>query len=251
MVKAYGRPDEHRPLVLVTATKREMREVLGSRMDIPELLWGGCVPWSWSGRPLLLLVTGVGPINAALALGRLFGQRQDVLGALNLGIAGSFDPELQPLRQLSLVDEEIWPEYGLITEHGLEVEELKCPLGRNGDAWVFDRLRLAPEESGPPLGLSLPQAWPRTSSLTVAGVSGCSQRAEELRSRYGAHLENMEGFALAWACKQAGLPFVEVRSVSNRVGSRRQRDWDIPGALAALRQALPALIRVERAESKL
>jgi futalosine hydrolase len=235
----FGR---RQPLVLATATKREMRAALGQGPKLPELAWSGSVEWRWQGWPLRLLVSGVGPINAALSMGRLLGEHPEVLGVLNVGIAGSFEPERLPLRQLAVVQEEIWPEYGLITEQGLEAEKLGCPLGKSLDGWVFDRLRLDWRQDAAALGLTLSDDWPRATSLSVAGVSGCSQRAEALQSRYQAELENMEGFALAWACRQAGRPFVEVRSVSNRVGSRKGSDWDIPGALAVLAESLPVLL---------
>jgi futalosine hydrolase len=44
----------------------------------------------------------------------------------------------------------------------------------------------------------------------------------------------MEGFALAWPCLKYGIPFAEVRCVSNVVGSRQKEDWDIRGALGEL-----------------
>ncbi len=51
----------------------------------------------------------------------------------------------------------------------------------------------------------------------------------------------MEGFAAAYAAMQAGLPFLEVRTVSNMVGSRDSEDWDIKGALKALGTAANGL----------
>jgi futalosine hydrolase len=47
----------------------------------------------------------------------------------------------------------------------------------------------------------------------------------------------MEGFALAYGCAVAGVPFVELRAVSNAVGARPPVAWDLPGALSALGQA--------------
>ena len=65
--------------------------------------------------------------------------------------------------------------------------------------------------------------------------------AADLRARYAAGLENMEGFAVAYACARMGIACVGIRSVSNKVGPRAQDEKDFPGALAALTRVLPAL----------
>jgi len=51
----------------------------------------------------------------------------------------------------------------------------------------------------------------------------------------------MEGFAVLRAAELAGVPAVEVRSVSNLVEDD-WADWRIEEALDALAQALPALV---------
>ena len=57
--------------------------------------------------------------------------------------------------------------------------------------------------------------------------------------------EAMEGFAVATAAAHAGLPFAELRAVSNAVGPRDRAAWRIPDALAALERAAAALVSVE------
>jgi futalosine hydrolase len=84
--------------------------------------------------------------------------------------------------------------------------------------------------------------WPEVRSLTVAGATGDAEQAELHRRRYSPDVENMEGFALAWPCLKHGVPFVEVRSVSNAVGSRETEDWDARGALGQLSTAVSALL---------
>ena len=90
------------------------------------------------------------------------------------------------------------------------------------------------------LGLCL-GPWVTAKSLTVSGVTADPERAGLLRARHQAGLENMEGFALAYGCAVAGVPFVELRAVSNAVGVRPPESWDLPGALVALGQATQRL----------
>ena len=211
------------------------------------------VPVRLKGREALFCVTGVGPVNAALALGFCFGLTSGAakggpaayrIGAvLNVGLAGAFDLEATPLRALCLVEEEIWPEYGLNDGSSVTARAFSHPQWREADGApgdVYDRLRLA--DAGvvarrePTADAFLPRR-----SLTVAGVSASFARARELANRHRAELENMEGFAVAYACARAGVPCVEVRAVSNKVGPRAAGEKDFPGALAALGGILPAL----------
>jgi futalosine hydrolase len=88
---------------------------------------------------------------------------------------------------------------------------------------------------------ALPQAV-RGTILTVATVTGTAARADWLRERHpDAVAEAMEGFGVATAAARAGLPFVELRAVSNAVGPRDRAAWRIPDALAALERASTAL----------
>ena len=49
--------------------------------------------------------------------------------------------------------------------------------------------------------------------------------------------EDMEGFAVAFACALAGVPVSIVRGISNVVGDRDPAHWRIPAALAARARA--------------
>lgn len=71
--------------------------------------------------------------------------------------------------------------------------------------------------------------------LTVSTVTGTAERAAELAARHpDAIAEGMEGFGVATACARAGVPFAEVRTVSNPVGPRDRAAWRIREALDAL-----------------
>jgi futalosine hydrolase len=91
------------------------------------------------------------------------------------------------------------------------------------------------------LGGRLPDAV-RGAILTVATVTGTADRLGVLRARHpDAVAEAMEGFGAATAARLSGVPFVEVRAVSNVVGPRDRDAWRIPDALAALERVGVAL----------
>jgi len=55
-------------------------------------------------------------------------------------------------------------------------------------------------------------------------------------------VEAMEGFGVLRAAALAGIPALEVRSISNEIGEPDRALWRIDDALAALEEALPALV---------
>jgi futalosine hydrolase len=51
----------------------------------------------------------------------------------------------------------------------------------------------------------------------------------------------MEGYGVASAAAQAGVPFAEFRTISNLIGPRDRESWRLPEALAALAKAAASL----------
>ncbi len=74
-----------------------------------------------------------------------------------------------------------------------------------------------------------------SASLTVAGVTGTKAEAQNLYNQYGADIENMEGFSIAYVAMLHNIPFIEIRAISNLVGSRDTKYWDIKKAINSLK----------------
>ena len=98
------------------------------------------------------------------------------------------------------------------------------------------------------------RSWPaisRRSSVGVTTARGCRQGFRSVRSIATASasedveiickIENMEGAAFFYACLQCGVPFLELRAVSNRVGDPFP-EWDVRGAVTALADSLCELL---------
>lgn len=74
--------------------------------------------------------------------------------------------------------------------------------------------------------------------LTVSTATGTETTASRRAARFeGAAAEAMEGYGVAVAAQQRGLPMLEIRAISNLVGPRDRSAWRIPEALAALEAA--------------
>lgn len=73
-------------------------------------------------------------------------------------------------------------------------------------------------------------------------VTGNTVPALETRYRtVPADIETMEGAAFFEACLAVGLPFAEIRAVSNAVGEEDRSRWDVPLALRNLQSCLQTL----------
>jgi futalosine hydrolase len=81
--------------------------------------------------------------------------------------------------------------------------------------------------------------------LTVSTVTGTAAGARELLTRHpDAVAEAMEGFGVATAAIQAGLPFGELRTISNPVGPRDRAAWRVSDALDRLSEAFACLAKL-------
>jgi len=237
-------------LLVAAATRQELAAVLGDAVPARQ---GGAVELEVSGRRVLALVTGVGMLNAALETGRILASRGDVSGVLNVGVAGSLDVAAHPVGCVRVVETEIWPEYGLLAHGAVAADARALRFSLDGSApdapaAVFDTLAWDAGAELAAMGLDPAAGATRAQALTVSGVTADAARAGALRERFGPCLENMEGFAMAYAARRARLPFAELRAVSNPTGARPPRNWNLPGAFAALGAAVRGLLAPDRRE---
>ena len=78
--------------------------------------------------------------------------------------------------------------------------------------------------------------------VTVNTVHGNERTIESVRARCQPDVESMEGAAFMYSCLVAGVPFAQVRAVSNKVERRNRAAWKIDQAIAALGTVAVALL---------
>jgi futalosine hydrolase len=76
----------------------------------------------------------------------------------------------------------------------------------------------------------------------LSTCTGTTARAKELEERYHGLCENMEGAAVAQVAVLHGVPWLEVRSISNIVEDRDLKKWDIPKAADAVQYAVQHIL---------
>ena len=229
-------------ILFTAATLKELKHFCSSMSGFDFQGSTGHCTWRKHTR-MLLLTCGVGPLNAALGLQSFLAAHPQTDMVINTGIAGSYDLDLLPIGSVCVASAEIWPEYGIRTGSGpADPELLGFPLSGQDTSPVWNRIELDPRQMsnyGDVFNETLPAGWTAAASLTVAGVSGTLEVARELAGTFNAGMENMEGFALAYVCRNKKIPFSEVRTISNLAGSRNSRDWNFRDAFSSLAR-LPA-----------
>ena len=87
----------------------------------------------------------------------------------------------------------------------------------------------------------IPTVW-QGPCVTSSTVTGRDDEARLVEERWGALAESMEGAAAAHVCALYGVPFLEVRGISNLVGDRDRQSWQVEDAVAAAGRAALALV---------
>jgi len=215
-------------LLLVFATLKEAESFFGTSLAAKQ---GEVFTFQQKHLTVEVLVTGITILNSALFLSKLLSKKTYDL-ILNLGIAGVFASSGYNLGETVLCKREVWPELGVEVKGKVKRSLLKFPLWAEEN--IEQEIFLEVDKGLKVLGKDL--AYPQVSSLTVSTVTGSRERAGFLAQEYGVEIENMEGFALAYTALIYGIPFLEVRTLSNIVGSREKKDWDLKGAFRSLHQ---------------
>jgi futalosine hydrolase len=53
----------------------------------------------------------------------------------------------------------------------------------------------------------------------------------------------MEGAALHYACILEGVPFIQIRGISNKVGERDKTKWKIPAAIQSSNELVEKILK--------
>ena len=175
--------------------------------------------------PVRVLISGVGLLAATYQLGKAVQPwRPDLI--LQAGVGGSFETAI-PLGTVVAVSSE------RVGDMGVEEADRFVPLSRmgleSGDAAPW-KDGVLPNEHAILQECGLP-AW---KGITINEITTRKSRMTLYRDEFGAQIESMEGAALHYVGRMEGIPFLQVRAVSNYVGERDKSKWNMEEALRKL-----------------
>ncbi len=182
------------------------------------------------GDQITVVAGGVGPAAAAAAAMACALDGAEVL--VSMGVGGLFGPAYRAgvfvAYRMVAADLGATTATGFASLETLGFGAASYDADKRGLAHAVERISaVLPVEVGP--------------ILTVSTATGTEERAAELVAAHSALVEAMEGYAVAHVGAITGLPVLEIRSASNRVGARDTQAWDLKGALADLAKAAEAL----------
>ncbi|MCM2265695.1 MAG: futalosine hydrolase [Desulfuromonadales bacterium] len=200
-----------------------------------------------AGQSVALQHSGVGKANAAATTALLLEKLQPE-AVLCFGCAGAYLASGLKVGDLIVASEEIYGDEGAAAPDGfLDMRALGFPLAeRDGERWFN---RFPADQELLTLGHRLiseacasGQRVARGPLVTVSTCSGTAAAGNLLARRTDGLGENMEGAAVAHLCARYGVPFFEVRGISNLVEDRDLSRWDLPAAVMAAQQAVRTVL---------
>jgi len=213
-------------ILVVAATAAEVAP-FASRLRHTSNRTSRTVRYSGANHEVDILVSGVGMVAAASWTSRELARERYEL-ALNLGVCGSFNRALVPGTVVHVVSDciaELGAEDG---EAFLTVQQMRL-LGENEFPFQQGRLvNVAP----PPLRAL---ADLRTAKgITVNTVHGSELSIQRVTERFKPDVETMEGAGFMYSALIHGVPFAQVRAISNVVERRNRGAWQLDLAIREL-----------------
>jgi futalosine hydrolase len=216
-------------VVAATAAEAEVLRLIPGILSNPERISSG-------RHEISTLITGVGSVATAWGLTKRFssGFKPDL--AINIGIAGSFRDDLPP-------GEVVVPVSDCFADAGVDTGKEFLTLAEAGlqdpDKFPFREGKLIAENIYVKSAVRLLKP---VKAITVNTSSGSPVIIERLIKKYDPDIETMEGATFFYICNGENIPFLALRSISNRVGPRNKEKWDIQLALNKLQNKLKEVL---------
>jgi futalosine hydrolase len=219
-------------ILLVSATTMEVKMFLNECRFL-KAANDNLKTYEFDGVVFDLLLTGLGTTFTAFHLTTTLHKNAYRI-IINAGIAGTLSDELHIGDVVNVVDEEF-------ADLGIEEETDFLTLFDSGfmqpDEFPFENRILRSDR------LPYVRHLARVKGITANVSHGRRSSVAEIKSRFTAKVESMEGAAIFYVCRWFGMPFMQIRAISNYVAPRAEAQWDIPLALENLKNTLSVLLR--------
>ena len=177
-----------------------------------------------------ILISGIGLTASTYHLAKQLALKKYDL-VIQAGVAGSFDLRI-PLGAVVTVKQDAIADQSVV-----ELQKLKT---------LFD-LNLVPQDQYP-----YKKGWLLNTNkevlkntelkivkgISVNQISTSKQMIKFYRDVFDPVTESMEGAALHYVCLIENIPFVQIRSISNYIGERNKKKWDMMDSIANLNDTL-------------
>lgn len=186
---------------------------------------------------LSLIIPGIGKTNAAIGATYLVEKFSPDLIIL-FGIAGAYPSSGLSVGDVAIAEKEFYGDEGVIIKDGFRgLDFINIPFLKKGKKKFFNEFTL---NKGIIDMIKRKAKVPLKSGnfVTLSTITGTTERAIELRDKYNAICENMEGAAVAHVCEVFGKDVLEIRGISNIVEDRDRSRWDLKAGIKTCNNVL-------------
>ena len=181
-----------------------------------------------------VLISGIGMTATAYHLTKHFSlKRPDIV--IQAGIAGSFDTKI-PLSSVVAVKQDT-----IADESVIELRKLKT---------LFN-LQLVPQNQfpykkgwliNPDRELIKRSKLKAVRGISVNQITTSKKIIQFYKDEFDPVTESMEGAALHYVCLMEKIPFLQIRAISNYIGERNKKNWNMKDSIAKLNNELIRLL---------
>jgi len=175
-----------------------------------------------------ILTTGIGTTFTAFHLANTL-REENYQFVINMGIAGSLTKELNIGEVVSVVCDEF-------ADLGIEKEDEFLTLFETGfmdpNEFPFEQGILKSSDFNGLFQLK------KVRGITTNKSHGRASSISEIKSKFSAQVESMEGAVVFYVCNWLGISCCQIRAISNFVEPRDSSQWNIPLALEKLNETL-------------
>ena len=182
-----------------------------------------------------ILISGIGLTASTYHLSRqLFLKKYSLV--IQAGVAGCFDLK-RPLGSVVVVERDTIADQSVV-----ELKKLKT---------IFD-LKLTPSDQtpfkngwlkNPDIALMKSTGLISVKGISVNQISTSKKMIDFYKDTFNPVTESMEGAALHYVCLMEKIPFIQLRSISNYIGERNKKKWNMQESINNLNEHLIRLIK--------
>lgn len=205
-------------ILIVAATKFEIDPLI-QQMETTRHLNEKSICCTYNNLEIDFLITGVGMVATAYYCGKIINDSCDL--ALNIGVCGSFNSNLEIGSVVNIVQDHFSELGAEDAEQFLSIKE----IGLDGKIELFNETTI---------NNIVLEEIPKVCGITVNTVHGNEKSIEKVFNKFHPNTESMEGAAFMFACDEKGIPYAQIRAVSNFVERRNKTNWNIPLAIENL-----------------
>jgi futalosine hydrolase len=183
-----------------------------------------------------VLITGIGLTATTYNLTKYFSLKKPDL-VIQAGVGGCFDKKVSlgavlAIKQETIADESVIELKSLKTLFDLQlVPQNRFPYNKG---WLIN----------PNKDLLKKTKLQSVKGISVNEITTSKQKIEFYKKAFNPVVESMEGAALHYVCLMEKISFVEIRSVSNYIGERNKKKWNMKESIINLNNALQRLLTI-------